>query len=194
MRNTALICVIAFILLGCQKDDPVPIIDAENELHYDANNLSAPVLARGISYPTVIFPGGEIGQQGFTGGTLEAVKFFVEQQPSDINLLIFEFNPADPNEPGDLLYEDADVNTSSNSWNVHHLNPSFTLPEHGIWIAFEIDTGDNDVAVIGCDPGPRATNGDVYGFFGDNNPGWTTFYDFSFQATDINWNIRAVIE
>ena len=86
------------------------------------------------------------------------------------------------------------ISSKRNAWNSEILDTNLLLPENGIWVAFEIDAGDEDLRVIGCDAGPRNDNGNIYGLFGDNNPGWTDFYSFSQEQVDINWNIRLTVE
>ena len=182
------------LLFSCQKDQVEPMV-SDHVLHYDGPNLSAPTLARGISYPLVKFPSVEIQQAGLTGASLSQIDYYIDQRPTSAKLLIFGWNPSTDDEPGDLLYEATIGQISNNSWNTLKLDRKIALPVDGVWIAFEINAGDNDLRVIGCDAGPRNPNGDGYGLFGNNNePGWTDFYSFSSQDVNINWNIRALTE
>lgn len=182
------------LLISCQKDQDEPIING-HVLHYDGPNQSAPILARGISYPLVKFPASEIQQAGVTGESLSQIDYYVDQRPSSAKLLVFGWNQGTDTEPGDLLYEQTLGQISNNSWNSIRLDQKIALPDQGVWVVFEIDSGDNDIRVIGCDPGPRNPNGDGYGLFGSTNaPGWSDFYSFSNQNVNINWNIRAVTE
>ena len=191
MKRILFLLVLAGLVLSCHKDqDPKPLSD--DVLHYDGPNQSAPVLARGISYPLVKFPASEIQRRRLSHSSLHEVEFYVDQRPEAIKILLFEWNNSMETEPGTLIYESEITNVNSNSWNRHTLRRALTLPAQGLWIVFEINAGDNDLRVIGCDPGPRHIYGDGYGLFGGTNaPGWTNFYDFSSQNVDINWNIRA---
>ncbi|NND31147.1 MAG: hypothetical protein HKN76_01060 [Saprospiraceae bacterium] len=182
------------LALSCQKEQDEPIISG-NVLHYDGPNQSAPVLARGISYPLVKFPADEIQKRGLASQSLIEIEYYIDQNPIAAKILIFEWNDSTDNLPGTLLYE-AEINNSRNrSWNKHTLSHPIQLPASGFWIAFEINAGNNDLRIMGCDPGPRHPFGDGYGLFGNNNePGWTDFFEFSGRSVDINWNIRAVTD
>lgn len=185
-----------FILLAsvsCQKDLEEPLI-TENTLHYDGPNQNAPVLARGISYPSVKFTATYLNDHGQVGKRIREIDYHLSQKPQNLKLLIFAWNPADDSIPGDLLYEKEVNDSKRNSWNKHPLEINLEVPGQGLWITFEVDSGDNDLRVIGCDPGPGEVNGDIYGIFGGNNPGWIDFYQFSGEETNINWNIRAMLE
>jgi hypothetical protein len=190
-RSALLLSVL--VLISCQKDQDEPIV-TQLTLHYDGANQSAPILARGISYAAVKFPSYLIQSSNLTGKKLASVDFYVSQRPDALKLLVFAWNATNPDLPGNLIYEAILNKVSSNSWNTHDLEASSEVIDDGFWVAFEIESGDRDLRVIGCDPGPRIPNGDMYGLFGDNNPGWTTFYDFSQQEVNINWNIRAQVK
>jgi len=187
--------LIGLCLIACRKDEDGEPNITDNTLHYDGANQSAPILARGISYSVVKFPGSEIDQQGLAGKSLKEVAFHLTQRPDRLKLLVFGWNTANGSEPGGLLYE-ATLNTvDEGSWNEHRLSNPVLLPSEGIWIAFEIDAGDNELRVIGCDQGPRHPDGDGYGLFHEDDlPGWTNFFSFSNETVDINWNIRATVE
>jgi hypothetical protein len=133
---------------------------------------------------------------GFFGRDLLQVEYYVQQSPEALGLLVFEVNPEDSLVPGTLLYRhDLDARAlRTSAWNRHILDMPIPLPASGFWIAFEVQVGDQNLAVLGCDPGPQIPDGNRYGVLGDDNPGWVTFYDFSNQSVDINWNIRAVID
>jgi hypothetical protein len=179
-------------IFSCKKDEEEPIITV-NTLHYDGPNFSAPVLSRGISYPSVRFSANVIQSVHLQGKIINKIDFYLDQRPESMRLLIFQWNSADTM-PGDLIYGETLSNLETNSWNSYHPDTDVSLPESGIWIAFEVMAGDNDLRVIGCDPGPRVENGDVYGLFGDNNPGWISFFEFSQQEVNINWNIRIEVK
>lgn len=181
------------VLVSCQKDQDEPIV-TENTLHYDGPNQSAPNLARGISYPAIKFSADFLAAKNLRGKRIKQIDFHLTQNPQHLKLLIFKWNDLDSSIPGDLLYDQDIDNLQTNAWNSEAIQTNLILPETGIWIAFEINSGDEDLRVIGCDSGPRDDNGDLYGLFGDDNPGWTDFYNFSQQQVNINWNIRAVLE
>lgn len=179
-------------IFSCKKDEEEPIITV-NTLHYDGPNFSAPVLARGISYPSVRFSANAIQSVQLQGRIINKIDFFLDQRPQSMRILIFHWDSSDTM-PGDLIYGETLSDLNTNSWNSYHPDVEVSLPETGIWIAFEVMAGDNDLRVIGCDPGPRIENGDVYGLFGDDNPGWISFFEFSQQEVNINWNIRIEVK
>lgn len=195
MRITFLLAILLIGFCACDKEDD-PILSAES-LHYDGPNQAAPILARGTSYTAAKFPASEIANQGHTGKNLSGVEVYIADRPQQLKILILEWNGNDANEPGNALYEQTlqggDLNT--NSWNVLPLDQEIGIPDSGVWIVLEVQVGNQDIAVIGCDPGPRHTNGDVYGLF-DNNaePGWISFLSYTNNATSINWNIRGIVK
>lgn len=184
--------LIILAIFSCKKDEEEPIITV-NTLHYDGPNFSAPVLARGISYPSVRFSANAIQSVQLQGKIINKIDFYLDQRPQSMRILIFHWDSADTM-PGDLIYGETLSDLNTNSWNSYHPDAEVSLPETGIWIAFEVMAGDNDLRVIGCDPGPRVENGDVYGLFGDDNPGWISFLEFSQQQVNINWNIRIEVK
>ncbi len=185
-----LLCI--FFSLGCQKDDEIDPVVGSNALHYDGFNQSAPAVVRGISYAAVRFPADELIRMGQVGKSLTSIDYYVQDVPQSMKVLIMQWNDQDHNEPGGVLYQSTidDREIDGNRWNRYTLGQPVTLPDMGLWITFEIDSGDQDLRVIGCDPGPRHENGDVYGVFGDNLPGWSSLYSFSDQQVNVNWNIR----
>lgn len=184
-------------LLACQKDDNPKIDLTSNALHYDGDNQSAPVLARGISYVGARFSDTQIVAMGQDGKTIKGIEFYVANRPEQIRVLIFDWNANSDTEPGNVLYEStiSSSNIDNNQWTRHDIAQSLPIPSTGVWIVLEVSVGDQDIAVIGCDQGPRHPDGDAYGLFDDNNePGWISFFEFSDNNTSINWNVRGVIE
>ena len=196
--NKSIVMVLALaMLISCQKDDPV--ISREplpNTLHFDGENQSAPVFAQGVSYAGVRFSSAEVERLGHEGKSMTSVQYFIAEPPDYLKLLIFADNGQRRDEPGDVIYDHVFTagEINGNAWNEHTLATVTPIPSQGVWIVFEVDAGDLNLAVIGCDPGPRHPEGDVYGLFGGDNPGWFTFFDFSDQTVDINWNIRAIVQ
>ncbi|MDH3650725.1 MAG: hypothetical protein OEQ53_13660 [Saprospiraceae bacterium] len=189
--------LLMIIVLACQKDDNAPDpVSGDNALHYDGSNQSAPVVARGISYAAARFPENELSSRAQQGKNITAIDYYIAQEPDAIRLLVLAWNEQDATQPGPLMYEASLPGTdfSGNQWNRHTLTGAVPIPEAGIWIAFEVQAGDRDLSVIGCDLGPHHPHGDVYGIFGDSLPGWTSLSSFTNNQIDINWNIRAVTE
>ncbi len=183
------------LLLACKKDDD-RITPLPNSLHYDGAYQAAPLLARGISYTAVRFPASEITRLGHQGKDLFGVDFHIDEVPDNMKLLVLRLNPDDARTPGPVLYDQALSRStlSANRWNRHEFEAAIPLPAEGIWIVFEINAGNRDLRVIGCDPGPRHELGDIYGLFDNNGePGWISYYQYSNQSVDINWNIRGLV-
>lgn len=189
-----IISVLAFT--ACKKDIGFSPQMGDDVLHYDGNNISAPLLARGISYAAVKFDKDFIQRVAAEGRTLKGIQYYVDQRPQRIKVLVFAYNLANPAEPGQLLYERELSDISSSNWNNHELNTEVKVQGEGLWIAFEVEAGNQDLRVIGCDAGPRYSqgHGDIYGIFGADNPGWTFLYNFSDETVNINWNIRGILE
>ena len=189
-------CILILGSAACQKDNDIDPISGDTALHYDGPNQSAPEILRGLSYAAVRFPADEITRLQAQGKRLIGVDYYVQDRPEGIRLLILDWNPQSENEPGNVLYERSISRSDidGNSWNRHSISSAVIIPAEGFWVACEVDAGDEDLRVIGCDPGPRHPEGDVYGIFGDNLPGWTSLYDFSNNSVDVNWNIRAQVE
>lgn len=195
MRLISILTLAFLILCACDKEDD-PTLSAES-LHYDGPNQAAPILARGTSYTAVKFPASEIVNQGHSGKNLSGVEVYIADRPLQMKILILGWNGSDVNTPGNALYEQTlqGADLSSNRWNVLSFDQEVAIPDSGVWIVLEVQVGDQDIAVVGCDPGPRHTHGDIYGLF-DNNaePGWISFLSFTNNATSINWNIRGVVK
>ena len=196
--NRSIVFLLALtVLISCQKDDPVITPEVlPNTLHFDRGNQSAPVFAQGVSYAGARFSSTEVDRLGHTGKSISSVQYFIAEIPDHVKLLIFANNSLRRGEPGELIYqyEFTSGDLSGDAWNEHTLGSTMPIPLEGVWIVFEVDAGDRNLAILGCDPGPRHSEGDIYGLFGDDSPGWFSFYEFSNQTVDINWNIRALVQ
>ncbi len=196
MRIILLVILITGVL-ACQKDDtPSTVATLPNTLHYDGRNQSAPVFSQGISYAAARFSAAEIRRLGHTGKTMIAIEYYIDEVPDAITILVLADDPTRRSLPGDEIYKyQVDLqNVAEDDWNEHVFNASVDIPDEGVWLVLELDSGNRNLAIVGCDPGPRHPDGDIYGIFGDDNPGWTSFYDFSNRAVNINWNIRGKLQ
>ncbi len=194
MRLFSVMTLVFLLFCACDKDDD-PILSTES-LHYDGPNQAAPILARGTSYTAVKFPASVIADQGHIGKDLLGIEVYIAERPEQLKVLILEWNANNANEPGSALYEQTlqGDDLRNNSWNVLTFDDEIGIPDTGVWIVLEVQVGNQDIAVVGCDPGPRHANGDVYGLFDSNaEPGWISFLDYTNNATNINWNIRGIV-
>lgn len=194
-KNTAfakisffLICLIILFVAGCSEDSVItPELESgEAFLNYDGDNLSSPNLEADTYEAAARFTAAATGNAA--NARLLEVYYYVVQMPATCRVKVYGPNSA--GEPGELLYN-ADVlsNTSSQGWNVHELSSPLTLSGDDLWISIEFSHSDTR-AVLGCDPGPAAMDGDWLFANSDNN--WIPLNTRT--NIDINWNIRGVVE
>ena len=196
MNKLLLLALIGLLAVSCDKDDPIPEVRFEQDvLNYDSSPNDAPQLPRGLSYQAVRFSEADLERTNHIGRGILGVDFWIRDVPSSVKIIIHRWNPSNSQEPGAVLYEHTlpSRDLSSSSWINHDLTENVDVPATGFWIILEVDAGNEDIRVTGCDPGPRHPNGDIFGVFGPNLPGWTTFYDYSGEQESINWNIRAIL-
>lgn len=197
MKNSLIFLLLILVFAACKDDeDPIPTADFEQDvISYDGAPNDAPQLPRGLSYTAVRFHQDDLLRSNHIGREILGVDFWIQDVPDAVRILIHRWNPNTSQEPGAVLYEHtlAASDLSPNSWINHDLTQTLDVPEQGFWISLEIDAGNRDLRVTGCDPGPRHPNGDVMGVFGANLPGWTSFFDYSSQQVSINWNIRTIL-
>jgi hypothetical protein len=174
------------VFQACQDDEAVP--DPTNLLNYDGDNFSAPALDAGIYEAAARFTTTEVAE--FEGKQLIGVDVYFVSVPVSPRVKIYA--QAAGGIPGDLLY-DANITSeaSTDSWTRHTLTTPITIPTEGLWIAIRIDHPET-FGSVGCDEGAANPNGDLMFVNGDNI--WTTLREFTNGATDINWNIRGVVE
>jgi len=174
-----LFSLVALSFVGCQSDD-----DDNAELSWDGPNQDAPDLEAGTHIAAARFPGSLL--QEFSGRSLEAVDYFIQDLPNAAELIIYGEDT--PGQPGSILYQaDIIVEMNSNSWNTHALTNPLGIGGEDIWISIRVDHG-STFGSVGCDPGPAESNGDWLYSFSDGE--WRTLWDRTNFVTDINWNIR----
>lgn len=197
MNRLLLLAILALLAFSCDKDDPIPAVNFDQDvLNYDSGPNDAPQLPRGLSYQAVRFSASDLQSSNHIGRGILGVDFWIRDIPNSINVIIHRVNPSNSQEPGAVLYEHTlnSNDLSSSSWINHDLTENLDVPSEGFWIILEVDAGNEDIRVTGCDPGPRHPNGDIFGLFGSGLPGWTTFFDYSGEQESINWNIRAILK
>ncbi len=168
------------IFMSCKKDETIPV------LGYDGENDNAPTLPIGTFDAGVRFPKNILDNH--IGRTLEEVEFYIQDQPSDVEILIYGEGSA--TEPGSTILYSQNVNSSvsANSWITHTLTSPIIIADEDIWVVVRL-VHDSEMRSIGCDVGPARTNGDW--MLGEGQSEWRTYRDISNGVVSVNWNIRA---
>lgn len=177
---------ISLFTSSCNTDDDTSP-DATT-LSYDAENFSAPVLPEDKYEAAARFTSSETS--ALNGKFLRAVEFYLVNVAATTEVIIYA--AGDTNQPGDALYS-ANVSSAvtTDSWNTHTLSTPIEITGDDLWIAIKVDHPE-EFGSVGCDPGPANANGDFLFVNSDNS--WTNLRSFTNQATDINWNIRGIVE
>lgn len=174
-------------LLYCSENNVTPPEDDEDTLlHYDKEQDSSPFLNGGKYEAAARFTSAQIGARA--GRTLTAIQFYIANKPATCVVKIY--GAQNTSMPGSLLYSaDVSAATQANSWNMHQLTQTITLPSTDIWISIEFSHTARQ-ATIGCDPGPAVQDGDW--LFAASDSQWQTLRQRT--TININWNIRGVLQ
>lgn len=180
LRNTLLAFVCLCFLSACNSDRDIII-------NYDADNSSSPDIIAGEHEAAARFIPAVTSNQ--EGKSIIKVDYYIQDLPDGASVKIYGQGNAQT--PGDLLYS-ADVSSAvrADSWNSHTLSTPVPIGSEDIWVAIGL-VHLSTIASIGCDAGPADSNGDFLWGTIDNE--WITFRDRTQNATDINWNIRAIV-
>lgn len=155
-------------------------------LNYDGNNLTAPSFPAGTTELSTRFPASTLAS--FSGQQLTQVVYYVETAPSTCAVRIYR--GSDGIAPDSLIYDAITTNNNiDDSWNTHQLTSPIDIGSDDLWISIRF-SNIADVRSIGCDAGPRNSNGDFVLLEGED---WQTFLNLT-GTESVNWNIRAVIE
>ncbi|MBX2816148.1 MAG: hypothetical protein KTR24_09125, partial [Saprospiraceae bacterium] len=163
MSRFILLLGVLFLAASCDKDDPIPDVNFEDDaIFYDKGPNDAPQLPRNLSYTAVRFAADDLERSGHVGRDIRGVDFWIQDVPDAIKVIIHEWGNR-ASQPGAVLYESTltSGDLSSRSWINHDLSENVRVPSEGFWVILEINTGDRDLRVTGCDVGPRHPNGDV---------------------------------
>jgi hypothetical protein len=169
---------------GCNDDDdggdPTdPGGSTTVVLHYDNDNVTAPLLAAGTYEAAARFTTADT--QGLEDGELIEVRFFIATAADSCVVSVYGDSGSDT--PGALLYsDDVTGSVTGGEWNTHTLDDPVPIPDGDLWIAIRFAHAGGQ-QTIGCDNGPADPNGR---WLWDAT--WTPF------AANINWNIRGVVE
>ncbi len=151
-------------------------------INYDGANLAAPSLAAGTYQGAAKFPANLLTE--YEGAKLKEIDFYIRNLPTSCKVKVYKKSDLSM----EMVYEQSVENVSADSWNTHTLTTPVTVDTDDLWLAIEY-TGDG--AILGCDPGPAATNGD---WFYDNSVGtWNPLVSV-YPGININWNIRGKLE
>lgn len=183
MKRIFLLLLPAILLFSaCGDDDEGNQPDLVDELAYDGDNNTGPLLAPGYYEAAALFPADLVQQ--YTGRRLEAITFFIGQLPAGCEVKVYE--GTDNGKPASLIFAtDVTSGIVAPSWNRLALDPPITLAEDDIWLSIGL-THDQEQQSIGCDAGPNQPNGDW--LFDDNDALWLPYTTRTPES--INWNIR----
>lgn len=179
-----LIVLCSLIVTSCGDDNE------EQMLHYDGDNVNAPVFNEGAYVTAARFPANIMNI--YNGNTLEAVDLYIMERPTAARLVVLRGDAASGSPIGEITGQSLGSLTT-NSWNRIALNQPVAIDGSELWIGIDFSVS-SSVQVIGCDAGPANTNGDfmLEDFPGEANQ-WTTFRDYT-STESINWNIRGILE
>lgn len=174
-----LFCVLTY---SCKDDDP---IEKDFILQHDGDNATGPQLDAGTYEAAVRFVGDDVSI--YSGNKLTEVEFFMGNEPASCRVIVYDEGAN--NTPGNELYT-ANINSvQSPAWNTHRLATPVDITGDNLWISIEL-VHDQSQQSIGCDAGPRSTNGDW--LFQDSDGNWETYQNRTGES--VNWNIRGKVE
>jgi len=193
MRRIPTLLIFGFLLpfFACSNDDDNEPNEPQIEegLFYDGPNANSPVLPAGEYEAAVRFPSSETTP--FSGREITSVFLYFYNLPTGVQVKIYRGNG--PDAPSTLLYSD---NITRNelaefAWSEHVLDTPLEITGDEIWVSTRF-VHPFDQQSIGCDAGPRNSQGGDYLFEADNSA-WTTYQALT-NGESINWNIRVRVE
>lgn len=186
MKITHLFFLLIVILASCKDDDPA-LPDGASLLKYDGANNSGPLLEAGKHELAVRFPASTMAD--LAGKKLTEVQVFVgDVLPKDCAIKLYR--PGNATSPGALFYEGNVLSTLRTlQWNNFKITPAIDITGEDLWVSVYVEHGSKQQS-IGCDAGPRKTNGDW--LLSDSDHDWLTYEERTGES--VNWNIRALVE
>ncbi len=172
----------------CNKDDD-DVADGEQLLNYDGDNSTGPILEAGFYEAAVRFP--VTIMSNYEGWTLNEVRWFMGARPASCIIKIYKTATNASLSPGELLYE-ADVSNqidNSPQWYTHNIAGNIVADGDDVWVSIALEHT-NTQQSIGCDAGPRQSNGDW--IVEDSVTDWESYQQRT-GSESINWNIRLVV-
>ncbi|MBI1224896.1 MAG: hypothetical protein GC192_06630 [Bacteroidetes bacterium] len=185
MKITNLFFLLGLLLLAsCKKDDTNP--SGTTTLQYDNGNVSGPQLDAGEHELAVRFPASTLAD--LVGKKLTEVQVFVGELPQSCIVKIYK--QGNSSTPGaQILQSDVLNSIEFPKWNNFKITPGIEITGEDLWVSVYIELAGKQQS-IGCDSGPRKTNGDW--LFSGSDHAWKTYQERTGES--INWNIRAVVE
>lgn len=185
MKITHLLFLLGmFFFASCKKDNTDPA--GATTLKYDNENTSGPLLEPGEHELAVRFPASTLAE--LVGKKLTEVQVFVGELPQACVIKIY--SQGNSSSPGALILQ-SDVRNSAEfpKWNNFKITPGIEITGEDLWVSVYVELAVKQQS-IGCDSGPRKTNGDW--LFSGSDHDWLTYQERTGES--INWNIRAVVE
>ena len=169
-----------FMVFSCSKEEI-------NLLNHDGENRTAPFLPAGTHILGIKFEANELVQ--FIGRRIEEIHFYMVNIPS--NALVQIYGEGANNSPGPLILSiDIGSNMASDSWNAYIIDTPIEITGEVLWFCIAV-THDSNTNSLGCDAGPADVNGDW--ILAEGSSDWETFRNYTSEAVNINWNIRAIL-
>lgn len=170
-------------LAACNDDDSAA---PNNLLLYDNGNVSGPLLDAGEHELAVRFPASTMSEH--VGKKLTEMQVFVGNLPQSCYIRVY--GEGDATTPGALKYNGNVINSLSvGEWNKFNLAPAIEITGEDLWLSVNVVHAQQQQS-IGCDAGPRRTNGDW--LFSSSDQLWRTYQERTAEA--VNWNIRGKVE
>ena len=184
MRYLSLFFLFGLLALTACNDDEA--VAADNILNHDGPNATGPVLDNGTYEFAVRFDQNDFDE--VEGSRLTAVQAFIGVLPQSVRYLVSS-DGADGTEPGDVLFDfDATDDIVAQQFNQVNLTNPIPL-DQPLWLSVVVQH-DARQQSVGCDSGPRETDGDW--LYRSDDQLWRTYVDRTNES--VNWNIRGVVE
>ncbi len=186
MKFSNLLFVMGVALFASCKDDDNSTPSGATILKYDSDNVTGPLLAAGEHELAVRFPASTLAEH--VGKKLTEMQVFVGSVPQAI--IIKVYTQGNSSTPGQQIYQGSVAGTSTaGQWNNYKITPAIEITGEDLWLGVYVEHAVQQQS-IGCDAGPRKTNGDW--LFSGADQAWLTYQERTNEA--VNWNIRGKVE
>lgn len=192
--ESALFSCLLIMLLGTSCDrqviEPAPeVLPPAEQLNYDGDNVTAPLLPGGVYEAAVLFTPVEL--LGLDGKQVTEVILFVQDVPISATVRFFE---GSSNGDPESLISSQGVRSElvKDSWSRISLSSPVTIDEQkDLWLTLRFELS-GDSQTLGCDAGPAENYGDF--LFDDSDGQWQKLSSRTSGGININWNLRMVVE
>ena len=182
MKLTHLLFFLAIFSLTACGDDDTGTGDP-NQLSYENGPDTAPELGPGVHMLLARFPADYLRDR--VGKKLNEIELFVDVGATSYQALVLGPNSATV--PGmELARVDFTSSVNERKWYIIDDFPPIEITGEDIWIGIEV-RHDQAAQTVGCDAGPRNSNGDW--IWSSTTNQWETFNARSNGEAQINWNI-----